>query len=215
MAGSRAECNASRKGREGTQWGNENQKPWRPLRGAQTKIAAGFVRVYNEPTVSLPDLEALYDDHAPAIFAFALSMTRSEAGAKDVLQEIFCKMARRPQLLDGVRDELAFLLRLTYHQIVDESRRRQSRERREQAEPRLFESCADPDENLFRMELEKGLGKLPEEQRAVVHLKLWGGLTFAAIAETLDIPPNTAASRYRYGLDKLRDELRPLYEEIQ
>ena len=58
------------------------------------------------------------------------------------------------------------------------------------------------------------LGELPEEQRAVVHLKLWAGLTFEEIAAALEIPPNTAASRYRYGLDKLRAQLRPLYEEI-
>jgi RNA polymerase sigma-70 factor (ECF subfamily) len=59
------------------------------------------------------------------------------------------------------------------------------------------------------------LGELPEEQRAVVHLKLWEGLTFEAIAGALDISPNTAASRYRYGLDKLRYRLRPLYEEMK
>jgi RNA polymerase sigma-70 factor (ECF subfamily) len=59
------------------------------------------------------------------------------------------------------------------------------------------------------------LGELPPEQRAVVHLKLWEGLTFEQIAASLDLPPNTAASRYRYALDKLRDHLRPLYEEIK
>ena len=53
------------------------------------------------------------------------------------------------------------------------------------------------------------------EQRSVVHLKLWEGLTFEAIADVLEIPPNTAASRFRYGLDKLRERLRPLYEEIK
>ena len=37
----------------------------------------------------------------------------------------------------------------------------------------------------------------------------------AAIAETLEIPTNTAASRYRYGIDKLRERLRPLYDEIK
>ena len=49
----------------------------------------------------------------------------------------------------------------------------------------------------------------------MVHLKLWEGLTFEAIAELLEIPLNTAASRYRYGVDKLRQRLRPLYEEIR
>jgi RNA polymerase sigma-70 factor (ECF subfamily) len=56
---------------------------------------------------------------------------------------------------------------------------------------------------------------LPAEQREVVHLKLWEGLTFDQIAQLLDIPANTAASRYRYGLDKLRECLRPLYDEVK
>ena len=54
-----------------------------------------------------------------------------------------------------------------------------------------------------------------KEQRAVAHLKLWGGLTFEEIAAALEIPPNTAASRYRYALDKMRGRLRPLYEEMK
>ena len=46
------------------------------------------------------------------------------------------------------------------------------------------------------------------------NLKLWEHQTFDAIAETLGVSLNTAASRYRYGLDKLRQRLRPLYDEI-
>ena len=74
---------------------------------------------------------------------------------------------------------------------------------------------SDADERSFRESLSAALTELPAEQRAVVHLKLWEGLTFERIAELLDIPPNTAASRYRYGLDKLRERLRPLYDEIK
>jgi RNA polymerase sigma-70 factor (ECF subfamily) len=59
------------------------------------------------------------------------------------------------------------------------------------------------------------LGELVPEQRAVVHLKLWERLTFEQIAELVGVPPNTAASRYRYGLDKLRERLRSLYDEIR
>ncbi|HEY5793260.1 MAG TPA: RNA polymerase sigma factor [Chthoniobacterales bacterium] len=165
----------------------------------------------------LPELEAIYDAHAQALFAFALSLTRSEALAQDALQEIFCKLARRPQLLARARNPRAFLLRMTYHWVVDEARRDQARIRRTEAlpAPPQFAASPDPDESLFRQELESALGELPPEQRAVVHLKLWGGLTFESIAETLRIPANTAASRFRYGLDKLQTRLRPLYEEIQ
>ena len=59
------------------------------------------------------------------------------------------------------------------------------------------------------------MAELPPDQRAVVHLKLWERLTFDAIAEPLDISQNTAASRYRYAIDKLRERLRPIYEEIK
>ena len=78
-----------------------------------------------------------------------------------------------------------------------------------------FAPTSDPDEAAFRNELATALGELPADQRAVVHLKLWAGLTFEEIAATLEIPLNTAASRYRYGLDKMRDQLRPLYDEIK
>ena len=49
--------------------------------------------------------------------------------------------------------------------------------------------------------------KLQANYREVVTLKTWGGLTFAEIAEALEIPANTAASRYRYGLEELRRAL--------
>ena len=52
---------------------------------------------------------------------------------------------------------------------------------------------------------------LPEIYRGVVTLKIWGGLTFAEIADVLDIPANTAASRYRYGLVGLRKMSREVF----
>ena len=48
------------------------------------------------------------------------------------------------------------------------------------------------------------MSRLPDTYREVITLKMWGGLTFAEIADTLGIPANTAASRYRYGLAELR-----------
>ncbi len=166
-----------------------------------------------------PEIERLYDAHAPALFAFLLNFTRAEADTRDLLQEIFIKLAREPKLLNGVREERAFLIRLAHNAAIDSLRRRGARERTKEnfaAEIiSIFAPASDPDEKLFREELSVALGELPEEQRAVVHLKLWSGWTFGEIAAALEIPPNTAASRYRYALDKLRERLRPLYEEIK
>ena len=55
--------------------------------------------------------------------------------------------------------------------------------------------------------IERTLGTLPDQQKEVVIMKIWGGLTFQGIAEALDIPSNTAASRYRYALGTLRGSL--------
>ena len=69
--------------------------------------------------------------------------------------------------------------------------------------------------------LETGSAGLPIEQREVLSLKIDGGLTFAEIAAVLGIRPNTAASRYRYALEKLRtlldvhrDEPRPATPDL-
>jgi RNA polymerase sigma-70 factor (ECF subfamily) len=165
------------------------------------------------------DLERVYDEHAQALFAFLLNFTRDEDDTRDVLQEVFVKLARQPDLLAAARQERAFLLRLAHNAAIDLMRRRRTRARQHEefgqqpASP--FAPDADPDMVAFREELAAALGELPPEQRAVIHLKLWEGLTFEAIATALEIPQNTAASRYRYGLDKLRARLRPLYEEIQ
>lgn len=164
-------------------------------------------------------VERLYDAHASALFAFLLNLTRNEADTRDLLQEVFLKLARQPDRLAEARDERAFLLRLAHNLAIDQMRRRQTREktydRLGQEICLMFEPGEDPDEEAFHIGLSEAMRELPVEQRAVLHLKLWGDLTFEEIAATLGIPPNTAASRYRYGLDKLRHLLRPLYDEIK
>ena len=164
------------------------------------------------------DLERIYDDHAQALFAFLLNLTRNEADTRDLLQELLCRLAANPAQLEGVRSERAFLLRAAHNLCVDQVRRRATRDRVRAelaGEPeRLFAPSPDPDTQAFREVLNQALAALPSDQRAVIHLKLWENFTFEQISETLDIPLNTAASRYRYGLDKLQTRLRPLYEEI-
>lgn len=166
-----------------------------------------------------PEIERLYDEHSQPLYAFLLNFTRDDADTRDLLQEVFVKLAREPRLLAGVREERAFLIRLAHNAAIDLIRRRGTRDRTREnfaaeiASP--FAPTGDPDEQLFRDRLALALDELPAEQRAIVHLKLWEGLTFDAIAAALDLSPNTAASRYRYGLDKLRARLRPLYEEMK
>jgi RNA polymerase sigma-70 factor (ECF subfamily) len=79
-------------------------------------------------------------------------------------------------LLDGVREERAFLIRLAHNAAIDLIRRRGTRERTKEnfADEIIspFAPTSNPDEKVFRDELSIALDELPEEQRAVVHLKL-------------------------------------------
>jgi RNA polymerase sigma-70 factor (ECF subfamily) len=164
------------------------------------------------------EIERLYDEHAPSLFAFLLNFIRDESDTRDLLQELFVKIAREPALLKNIENERAYLIRLAHNSAIDLIRRRDTRERTKEnftvERVSLFAPANDPDVEFFREELAVALGELPEDQRAVVHLKLWERLTFEEVASALEISPNTAASRYRYGLDKLRERLRPLYREI-
>src|SRR5476649_1377251 len=113
------------------------------------------------------EIERLYDEHAQPLYAFLLNFTRDDADTRDLLQEIFVKLAREPELLDSVREERAFLIRLAHNAAIDLIRRRGTRERTKEnfaAEKiSLFAPARDPDETIFREELANALGELPEE----------------------------------------------------
>jgi len=160
------------------------------------------------------DLAEIYDAHGDAMIAFLRNLAHCESDVRDVTQEIFCRLARDPALLAKARNPRAFLLTMAYRMVVDMHRHAAVRERYAAGAVEIFAPAATPDETLFRESVAAAMRELPGEQRAVIHLKLWEALTFEEIAAALDLSPNTAASRYRYGIDKLRTLLRPVYEDI-
>lgn len=165
-------------------------------------------------------LESLYDEHAAVLFRFLLRLSRDEAEVKDILQEIFIRLARSPGLLRDVRSPRTFLFRMAHRLVIDRARRAETRDRyaRKAEEEGSIHAPApvlNLDADWQRRQLATSLAVLPRDQRAVVLLKIWEGLTFAEIADALEIPPDTAASRYRYALNKLRDALRPLQEDLR
>src|ERR1017187_6678918 len=108
-----------------------------------------------------PELRRLYDGHAQSLYAFLLNLTRDEADTRDLLQDVFVKLARDEDLLDGVRYERAFLIRLAHTAAIDLMRRRGTRDKtREQFVAEIispFAPSRDPDEKVFRAELANAL----------------------------------------------------------
>jgi RNA polymerase sigma-70 factor (ECF subfamily) len=168
--------------------------------------------------VTRPEFAQLYSAYSGSVFGFALNLTRDNEAAREILQEVFLRAARRPELGMPFEEAKSWLFRLTHNLVIDLHRRAGTRARtlerlsKEPGSP--FVPHVDPDKQAFRDAVAAAMAALPEEQRAVVHLKLWEELSFSEIGWVLDLSPNTAASRYRYALDKLQSQLRSLYEEI-
>lgn len=167
----------------------------------------------NERMEDIPDDESWKDwfqRHGPKLLLCARQWTRSLADAEDVVQEAFVRFWRHQRKLGG--EPSALLLTSVRRAAIDLARRNSRRTVREEhadggredTEP-VFATPLEGDDR--RQAIEVALRGLPAEQREVLVLKIWGALSFAQIAAQLDIPPNTAASRYRYALAALREAL--------
>ena len=157
------------------------------------------------------------DLHGPAMFRVAYRLLGSRHDAEDVVAEVFAAMVRHRERLADVTDVKAYLFASLRHVAG-----RVLCERRRQAITGLDESQwpasggglgggggesgvsadledAEETERLWAM-----VARLPEEQREVLALKVQGELSFREIGEIFGISANTAASRYRYALEKLQ-----------
>jgi RNA polymerase sigma-70 factor (ECF subfamily) len=142
---------------------------------------------------------------APKLLLFARQQTRCEADAQEVVQDAVVEAWRKQT--DGTPPEPARVFQLIRCRAIDLARRDDRRLNRESLAqdpaPTAWFAPEIEDRERARL-LRESLERLPSGQRDVVTLKIWGDLTFAEIAVALDIPANTAASRYRYALEELR-----------
>jgi RNA polymerase sigma-70 factor, ECF subfamily len=147
------------------------------------------------------------DEHGPALVLLARQWVPSQADAEDVLQEAFVRCWRSRE---RVEMPAAYLYACVRHCALDWQRGHNRRQRREsivarsEVEP-LFIARIEQEER--RLAIETALRSLPRNQAEVIVMKIWGGLTLEQIATALDSSVNTVASRYRYALTKLREQL--------
>jgi RNA polymerase sigma-70 factor (ECF subfamily) len=147
------------------------------------------------------------DQHGAALVLFARSWVPNRADAEDVVQEAFIRFWRSR---DRVAEPIAYLYASVKHCALDWHRGRDRQARREALVARpeaetLFAGAEEQEER--RAAIEATLCELPESQREVLVMTIWGRLSFPQIAEALEISVNTAASRYRYALARLREQL--------
>jgi RNA polymerase sigma-70 factor (ECF subfamily) len=150
-------------------------------------------------------LARAYDAWGARLYRHALMILADRSLAEDAVQQTFARLLGRGMLHRPESDEafLRVVLRNEAYRLLSSIRRYESLE----AVPLLEASGTEPVDVDEQRRLEVALRSLPPAQREVLHLRIWEGLTFAQIARLLQIPPNTAASRYRYALDALRQML--------
>lgn len=150
-----------------------------------------------------------YDLFGARLFRTAVRVLGNASEAEDAVQELFVSLVRSRDRLRHVEHLPAYLfvsLRRLLARWSANARRERARQVTE-AEPAAATAAAAVPTNELREELDAALAELPAEQREVVVLKLDAELTWQAIGHVLGISPNTAASRYRYALEKLRATL--------
>lgn len=170
-----------------------------------------------------PMLERIYRDHRQGLFTLALSITRNAERAEDAVHTAFARMCRRLTDGDGVGgngrletvgDPVAYVHAAVRNAAIDQLRGDSSvvvspqsifAEAGDEADP-VVAVCDKERDRLIRRAVED----LPDDQRQVVVMKVFGGLTFRQIAEVFGEPLATITSRHRRALKALRQRIETL-----
>ena len=148
-------------------------------------------------------IERLYRQHGAQLIVFASALIGERSRAQDVVHQVFLRLLERGSL-GHATDAKAYLFTSVRNAVVND------------AKVRARDVPLDPESAWFdppnrdhaaERNLRRAITALSGDQREVVVMHIWGELTFFQIAQVLGISPNTAASRYRYALDRLRDAM--------
>lgn len=167
----------------------------------------------------------LHADMSPTLRRIAWSIVRDWPLAEDAVQETFTLLSRRIGELTEENSDTTIEQRLTGWLVKSVQFQALNLRRQRARERRRWDSVADasgyefsndqphsPEENLSKQEthaaLRREIEQLPESQRDVVLRRMYDGLTFAQIAETLQTPLGTVLSRMRLALKKLHTALK-------
>ena len=160
-------------------------------------------------------LEQVYRTHRQGLFTLALSITRCPNRAEDAVQDAFARLWQseaRPS------DPVPYVFAAVRHAAIDLTRRAATAGRHEPAS--IFNGVprapADPAATVIDAEMHRrirdAVESLPEAERETVVLKIYSGLTFEQMAEALDEPLPTVASRYRRALETLSRRIKGIVE---
>lgn len=152
---------------------------------------------------SFSEIEILYHQHGASLLVFALSICGERSCAQDAVQQVFLKLVESRSLRNAA-DAKAYLFASVRNAVLNDTK---ARKRNVPIDPEQIWFEPPSRDYAAEQNLRHALRALPEDQREVIVLHIWGELTFSQIAEVLSISANTSASRYRYAIAKLREAM--------
>lgn len=167
-------------------------------------------------------LSELYDRYAPTLLGLAKRVLGNPPDAEEVLQEVFVHVWNNAGRYDVARSSVStWLVLITRSRAIDRLRSRRVVERTHDAatqENMGDHTSPEGAENVFmherRERVQRELAKLPAEQREVLELAFYQGLTQTEIASRADIPLGTVKTRTLLAMKKLRNALRQEIREL-
>jgi RNA polymerase sigma-70 factor (ECF subfamily) len=147
--------------------------------------------------------EDLFEAHAACLILYGRALGLGHSESEDSVQDVFAQLLQRPA---PPRKPANYLVRAFRNHALNRKRSLWRRLARELESRDWFEPAEDP--HPAERTAMNVLANLPAEQREVIVLKFWHGMTFDEVGEVTGVSPNTAAGRFRYGMDRLRRQLK-------
>ncbi len=158
----------------------------------------------------------LYERHRTAVFRYAYSLSGDYSRAEDLAQEAFTALLKRRVRWRDRSSLRSYLLRSVHNRFVDEYRKRARQDDRAWGEGR--ETSAPERDALEVRERQHAVllavDALPEPQRDVVRLRVFGGLSYDEIAAHVGAPAATVRNRYRASVERLKVQLGERFADV-
>ncbi|NQV86156.1 MAG: RNA polymerase sigma factor [Woeseiaceae bacterium] len=156
--------------------------------------------------------ETLYRRHKDALYRYLLRLCRHPATAEDVFQDVWGKIINARANYRPTAKFTTFMYRVAHNCFIDHARRNKRHANSTELEPELHAHASELPETLVERSLAKerlllALQELPEEQRDVFLLHEEAELSIDQIAAVIGCKRETAKSRLRYAVKKLRDSI--------
>lgn len=176
-----------------------------------------FLRMSERTAKSRSDeVQRWYEQHGPALVAYASSILGERSRAEDALQQVFYKLLKgkmevtepgKAYLFRAVRNTALSMTQRSGREVALNDEVAERGKRTARTGEGWFEAPAEL--SYWNSKLESAIRELPPEQSEVLVMRIWGEMKFDEIASVLDISINTVASRYRYALATLRERMQP------